>query len=127
VREKNSWLSSPKRIHPSIFRESVHPSTLPAFSFVRRAKHEETGRTFFGSSFRFVQSVLDRSRARETRRGSVRVRHLVGRNFLQPFNQRRRTPTSSSRERRALGTNDGGNKRSIIFFFLFFFIRASFE
>ena len=91
-------------IHPSIFRESVHPSTLPAFSFVRRAKREETRRTFFVSSFRFVQSVLDRSRARETRRGSVRVRHLVRGNFLQSAptdaDVAARTTTRSRNERR---------------------------
>jgi hypothetical protein len=77
------------------------------------------------SSFRFVQSVLDRSRARETRRGSARARHLVRRNFLHP-NQRRRTPPTSPRERRALGTTAGPNAG--LFFFLFLFIiRATFE
>ena len=51
---------------------------------------------------------MNRSRARETRRGSVRARHLVRRNFLHPT-QRRRTPPTSPRERRALGTTAGPN------------------
>lgn len=130
VRKREKQLAVASKTHPSI-HPSIH-SFIHLSRFIRppvrssRAKREETRRTFFISSFRFVQSVLNRSRARETRRGSARVSHLVRRIFLHPSNA---APTDADGRR----ANDA---RSVLrrdltrdyFFFLFLFIiRATFE
>lgn len=105
VSEKNSWLSSPKRIHPSFASPSTRPLFPRSRSFVAR---NENKRDVLFSFHLFVSCRASWiGRARETRRGSVRARHLVGRNFLH-LNQRRRTPadvaartTRSRNERRS--------------------------